>query len=227
MEPAAGGDQVVEGGRIKRPMVASPRPASTEGGWGEVLPGVGEKHCMKKYSRVFRVGDGFMTYWQYMRSDEWREMRAGWFGRNARACRRCGEQHLVELHHATYEHLGRELDADLVPLCRSCHMEFHRRHHNKLHLTDAFCREDAARRLAYGDARGMTKRQKRELRAFERKFRKRATRAPIDLSYEGLCRQACGRTDVIVAGVVWRLAAGRWVRDDKILPSSKWDGNRA
>lgn len=181
---------------------------------GGFAGGGGNEHCMKKYARVFRVGDGFMTYWQYVRSDEWLAMRAGWFGRHARACRRCGEQHRIELHHATYERLGRELDADLVPLCRSCHLEFHRRHHNKLYLTDAFCREDSAMRLAYGDARGMTKRQKRELMAFERRFRKRATRATADLSHEGLCRQACGRTDVMVAGRAFRLASGQWVELD-------------
>ena len=181
---------------------------------------------MKKHKRVFRVGDGFMTCWQYVRSSEWAEMRAAWYGRNARACRRCGERNRIELHHATYERLGRELDADLVPLCRSCHLEFHRRHHGKLHLTEAFCREDPAMRLAYGDVRSMTKRQKRELKAFERKFRKRSTRAKSDLSREEMCRQACGRTDVIVAGVVWRMVGGRWARNDRILPSSRWGGNR-
>ena len=36
-------------------------------------------------------------------------------------CERCGHPHSLELHHKTYERLGRELTSDLEVLCRRCH----------------------------------------------------------------------------------------------------------
>jgi hypothetical protein len=34
---------------------------------------------------------------------------------------RCGHQYSLELHHKTYERLGRELISDLEVLCKGCH----------------------------------------------------------------------------------------------------------
>lgn len=79
---------------------------------------------MKRHARVFRVGDCFMTYGQYIVSDAWRWFRAGWIERHGNFYRRCGQPG-HELHHVTYRRLGQEDDDDVMMLCRACHWAFH------------------------------------------------------------------------------------------------------
>jgi hypothetical protein len=40
-------------------------------------------------------------------------------------CERCGAKRTLEVHHRTYERLGRERDADLEVLCGDCHEVHH------------------------------------------------------------------------------------------------------
>jgi predicted HNH restriction endonuclease len=64
----------------------------------------------------------------------WRARRAAWrtrwvaeHGREP-VCAACGcpwALHCGDLHHRSYDRLGRELDADLTPLCRGCHDQVH------------------------------------------------------------------------------------------------------
>lgn len=46
-------------------------------------------------------------------------------------CNQCGQQELVkgsiQVHHLTYDRLGRERPEDLLPLCISCHKREHKR----------------------------------------------------------------------------------------------------
>jgi hypothetical protein len=42
-------------------------------------------------------------------------------------CSRCGEKRHLEVHHKTYERLGREYDQDLEVLCETCHERHHGR----------------------------------------------------------------------------------------------------
>jgi 5-methylcytosine-specific restriction endonuclease McrA len=62
-----------------------------------------------------------LPYEQYLRSRHWRSLRARvllrWNGR----CENCGAARATEVHHRTYERLGRELLSDLRPLCSDCH----------------------------------------------------------------------------------------------------------
>lgn len=66
-----------------------------------------------------------MDYPDYLQSPEWRERRAEvlrfWNGQ----CALCSWSESVDVHHRTYERLGREHLSDLIPLCRNCHQEFH------------------------------------------------------------------------------------------------------
>jgi hypothetical protein len=69
-----------------------------------------------------------------MASEQWFALRerwaADWAERrgNEPHCLICGAEWSLcdDLHHRTYERLGREADRDLIPLCRSCHGVLHR-----------------------------------------------------------------------------------------------------
>src|SRR4051794_40249487 len=69
---------------------------------------------------------GYGSYDHYLASEHWELLKARW--RNSgrpQACAAC-DRSPVELHHWTYERLGREWLEDLVALCR--------RHHEEVHL---------------------------------------------------------------------------------------------
>lgn len=85
-------------------------------------------------------------YREYLRSDQWAARRREWF-HDCRAagfepaCQVCTAtltaRGSLDLHHVSYEgvshdpHTGRwaadETDTDLLPMCRACHMELHKR----------------------------------------------------------------------------------------------------
>jgi 5-methylcytosine-specific restriction endonuclease McrA len=70
-----------------------------------------------------------MDYFDYLQSDAWREVKRRYL-RSARPkdCRICGASRFdarLDLHHRTYERLGRERLSDLVLLCRRCHDAVH------------------------------------------------------------------------------------------------------
>ena len=64
-------------------------------------------------------------YEKYLTSPSWRVTRnralkqAGW------KCNRCPQRRGLQVHHLTYERLGRELDTDLEVLCEDCHRGHH------------------------------------------------------------------------------------------------------
>ena len=68
---------------------------------------------------VFRQSE---TYRRYLASPEWQARRAAILKRDDGKCRRCGGV-ATDVHHRTYDRLGRERDTDLESLCRSCHQK--------------------------------------------------------------------------------------------------------
>lgn len=116
------------------------------------------------------------TYRSYMRSAAWRELRAAWWAtydkRNrVRRCYVCDITQAeygrmsFDLHHMTYERLGREAYTDLVPLCGGpgrCHdivtRRWRARHKTGLTLT----------------LRQLTDQVRAEVRAQQRAERRRA-----------------------------------------------------
>lgn len=68
---------------------------------------------------------GFATYAEYLASDHWRAFRMSYYlsGKRLR-CRVCSGKR-VQLHHHTYERLGRESLDDVTPLCREHHVAVH------------------------------------------------------------------------------------------------------
>jgi hypothetical protein len=83
-----------------------------------------------------RVGRGRRRAWYrevYLRSPHWRARRAQAIGRAGGRCEHCGARDRLEIHHLTYERLGRERDRDLRALCHRCHRLADRR--RRLRLT--------------------------------------------------------------------------------------------
>ena len=66
-------------------------------------------------------------YAEYLETKHWAKTRAAALKRADGKCQTCGGQRQLNVHHNTYDRLGKELPADLVVLCKSCHKLFHRR----------------------------------------------------------------------------------------------------
>jgi 5-methylcytosine-specific restriction endonuclease McrA len=77
-----------------------------------------------------------MNYKSYLSSNAWKETRARFFNRSQRVllmrrrygrivCEFCKYRGKFNLHHKTYERLGRERTTDLIILCDDCHEKVH------------------------------------------------------------------------------------------------------
>lgn len=71
---------------------------------------------------------GFGSYDEYLQSEHWQRFRKKFFKAKKikKTCYLCRKSNWdVELHHRTYERLGKERLNDVIPVCR--------RHHEQLH----------------------------------------------------------------------------------------------
>lgn len=66
-----------------------------------------------------------MNYDSYLQSKHWKTFSAAYRKKHKRCCEFCGSIGRTELHHITYERLGRERNSDVVLLCEDCHAEIH------------------------------------------------------------------------------------------------------
>jgi hypothetical protein len=64
-------------------------------------------------------------YQAYLRTDHWRRFRYEYSRIYKQECYLCGAQSGLELHHVTYERLGKELYTDVAYLCSDCHTLVH------------------------------------------------------------------------------------------------------
>jgi hypothetical protein len=65
-----------------------------------------------------------VIYQEYLRSPEWRRKREKRLELDLYLCQKCGKtskEYRLEVHHLTYERLGRERMEDLQTLCILCH----------------------------------------------------------------------------------------------------------
>lgn len=62
-----------------------------------------------------------LRYEDYLKSDQWRQIRELLFKRRGRKCESCGSIENLEIHHLNYRHLGKERPEDLKILCQPCH----------------------------------------------------------------------------------------------------------
>ena len=61
----------------------------------------------------------------YLKSDYWKSLRLKTIAARDFKCEICGSESSLEIHHISYDHLGNELDSDLMCLCRNCHQIVH------------------------------------------------------------------------------------------------------
>lgn len=66
-----------------------------------------------------------LPYAAYLRTPHWKALRAVVLERWSGLCEECGVKPATQVHHRTYERLGREVLADLTPLCATCHAGTH------------------------------------------------------------------------------------------------------
>ena len=66
-----------------------------------------------------------MNYALYIKSKNWRDVRALRLGLDKHTCQQCGQKVELRVHHKTYENIGKELQGDLITLCARCHNDTH------------------------------------------------------------------------------------------------------
>lgn len=77
---------------------------------------------------TFTVVKNKKDYERYLKSEHWQEVRNQyWASPRPKACYVCAGKS-TDLHHRTYERLGRELLTDMVAVCRDCHFSIHEYH---------------------------------------------------------------------------------------------------
>jgi 5-methylcytosine-specific restriction endonuclease McrA len=74
-----------------------------------------------------KASKGRIIHRVYLQTKEWRDKRLKALKRAGYACQICKAVDELDVHHNTYERLGREYLSDLVVLCRTCHDVFHER----------------------------------------------------------------------------------------------------
>lgn len=111
-------------GREMLKMKEQISPSWTEDDWLKALAGA--------YRRAFastrtQHWAGHASYADYLQSPHWRDdVRPAALERAGHKCQVCGKENkTLNVHHNTYERLGRELPTDVVVLCQDCHGLFH------------------------------------------------------------------------------------------------------
>ncbi len=66
-----------------------------------------------------------MEYREYLNSEAWKKRKERYYESHERKCKACGSRRKIHLHHKTYNRLGSERDADMVPMCERCHFNLH------------------------------------------------------------------------------------------------------
>lgn len=107
-------------GLVERPAHGVWRLAGAAAETSAPLNGAGVSPARLRHLRA-------MPYREYLRSPEWRRVRAAALLRAGNACQ-LDATHTrdLEVHHNTYERRGQELPSDVVVLCASCHRLHHR-----------------------------------------------------------------------------------------------------
>ena len=69
------------------------------------------------------------TYRRYLKTQHWQQIRAKVLQRAGNKCEMCGFEPwrpgTLQVHHLSYDRVGRESLEDLVAICPKCHMKIH------------------------------------------------------------------------------------------------------
>lgn len=66
-----------------------------------------------------------INYYEYLASEEWQRVRQWALALYGGKCHVCNTKRNINVHHKTYERLGKELPDDLMLLCETHHKEYH------------------------------------------------------------------------------------------------------
>lgn len=77
------------------------------------------KRRQRKYKRIPT------QYKVYIKSKWWTRRKNQYYQLNVKQCQACLSNKYINLHHMLYVDYGRELDENLVALCKGCHEEYH------------------------------------------------------------------------------------------------------
>ena len=82
-----------------------------------------KKQVARKSRRKGKKGrrPKFISYQEYIRSAEWKRRAKQAIEHYGGKCAICGSKDRLEVHHKTYQRLGRERMKDLEVLCSGCH----------------------------------------------------------------------------------------------------------
>ena len=108
---------------------------------------------------------GFKDYAAYIRSSAWADVKRRYRASDLPQDCFCGETEGLQLHHLTYERVGREELTDLSPLCADCHSMIHvleRRGDLTLDLVGLVNKKRAEREREHGELARMTQRRAQE-----------------------------------------------------------------
>lgn len=73
-----------------------------------------------------------LSYAEYLKTDHWLDFRdAMLHGKDCR-CQHCETTEGLQIHHLTYDYLGRERPSDVLVLCGDCHRTWHENHKERL-----------------------------------------------------------------------------------------------
>jgi len=79
----------------------------------------------EKVRSTFSRDSWLASYGPYLASPEWRVKRQRVLQRAGGSCEGCGERPPTQVHHLSYEHVGKEFLFELVALCDPCHERIH------------------------------------------------------------------------------------------------------
>lgn len=76
-------------------------------------------------AREFERKQWWAQYNVYLKSEQWRKVRARVLKRAQYRCEGCDECAASQVHHLTYENMGNEFLWELRAVCNACHDRFH------------------------------------------------------------------------------------------------------
>lgn len=79
----------------------------------------------READRVAQNERWWTWYTEYLRSPEWRSVRARAIARAKGTCEGCAERPATQAHHLTYAHVGAEFLWELRAVCDPCHDRLH------------------------------------------------------------------------------------------------------
>lgn len=80
---------------------------------------------MKDKQKWLPREDWLRLHNEYLRSPQWRSLRAKVLARDSGQCRLCEKKAATQVHHLTYARWRHERDFDLVSVCDDCHHDQH------------------------------------------------------------------------------------------------------